>query len=432
MILFESVTILDCNKPNPMTLIKTSILNGIAVAIRLLTFLGINKLLSIYVGPIGYAFLGQYQNLITVTTTFASGAITTGVTKYTAEYYYSEEQQKKLWQTATQIAFLGSLLTALCLAIFRKNLAIIFLHDLALSGVFLWFAASLVLFVLNSLLLAILNGKKEIGVYVLANIIASFCSILLTALLVIYFNLYGALVALATYQSLAFFATGFLCYKTSWFKFSHLIGRIDKTIAMNLFKYAIMALAGAICAPGTQILVRNYIGNAISWQAAGYIEAIWRLSAAYLLVVTATLSVYFIPRLSELSNPTDIKAELLKIYKLLVPFTIVSSTLIYSLRHFIISWLFTKDFEPMANLFAWQMIGDTIKVSSWILMYLYIAKNFFRLYLFSEIFFSITFYTLVVLLESKFGLRAVAIAHAINYTLYFSFGLYVLKLKRII
>ena len=76
-----------------MTFIKTSLLNGIAVTVKLLTFLGINKLLSLYVGPIGYAFLGQYQNLITVVTTFASGAITTGVTKYTAEYYYDEKKQ---------------------------------------------------------------------------------------------------------------------------------------------------------------------------------------------------------------------------------------------------------------------------------------------------------------------------------------------------
>lgn len=415
-----------------MTLIKTSLLNACAVAIKLFTFLGINKLLSLYVGPIGYAFLGQYQNLITVITTFASGAINTGVTKYTAEYYYNDEKQHILWRTATQISVIGSFITAFLIVYFNHFLAMTFLHDAALAGVFLWFAGSLIFFVLNALLMAILNGKKEISLYVLANITGSCFALIITTYLVIYNGLYGALVALAIYQSVSFIATFYLCYKTKWFKLNYLIGKMDIEVAKNLFKYALMAVVSAICIPGTQILVRNYIGITINWQASGYIEAIWRLSAAYLLIVTTTLSVYFIPRLSELSDPKLIKLELLKTYKVLIPFTIISSTLIYLLRHLLIRLLFTEDFSAMEELFAWQMIGDTIKVCSWILMYLYVAKNFFRLYIFSEIFFSITFYLLVILLESRFNLRAVAIAHAINYFFYFSFGIYSLKIKKIL
>ena len=36
-----------------MTLIKTSLLNAIAVVIKMLTMLGINKILAVYVGPTG-------------------------------------------------------------------------------------------------------------------------------------------------------------------------------------------------------------------------------------------------------------------------------------------------------------------------------------------------------------------------------------------
>ncbi len=415
-----------------MTLIKTSLLNAIAVTIKLFTFLGINKLLSLYVGPIGYAYLGQYQNLITVITTFASGAINTGVTKYTAEYYYDEKKQHILWRTAAKISVIGSFLTAFLIAYFSHFLAVFFLHDASLSGVFLWFAGTLIFFVLNALLMSILNGKKEITLYVFANIIGSCFALIITACLVIYNGLYGALVALAIYQSVSFITTFFICYKTEWFSLDYLIGKMDVAVAKNLFKYALMAGVSAICIPGTQILVRNYIGITINWEASGYIEAIWRLSAAYLMVVTTTLSVYFIPRLSELSDPKLIRLELIKTYKVLVPFTIISSTMIYLLRHLIIRLLFSEEFFGMADLFAWQMIGDTVKVCSWILMYLYVAKNLFRMYIFSEIFFSITFYLLVVILESRFNLRAVAIAHAINYCFYFSFGIYYLKIKKIL
>ncbi len=57
-----------------MTLIKTSLLNAIAVVIKMLTLLGINKILAVYVGPTGYAALGQFQNAVQMITTFGSGA----------------------------------------------------------------------------------------------------------------------------------------------------------------------------------------------------------------------------------------------------------------------------------------------------------------------------------------------------------------------
>ncbi|BBI60616.1 hypothetical protein HSBAA_19220 [Vreelandella sulfidaeris] len=78
-----------------MTLIKTSLLNGIAVVIKMLTLLGLNKILAIYVGPTGYAAIGNFQNAVQMITTFASGAINTGVVKYTAEYYNEEENNAK-------------------------------------------------------------------------------------------------------------------------------------------------------------------------------------------------------------------------------------------------------------------------------------------------------------------------------------------------
>ena len=69
-----------------MNLIRTSLLNGVAVLIKMIALLGINKVLAVYVGPAGYAAVGQFQNAVQMITTCASGAINTGVPNYTAEY----------------------------------------------------------------------------------------------------------------------------------------------------------------------------------------------------------------------------------------------------------------------------------------------------------------------------------------------------------
>jgi len=401
-----------------MTLIKTSLLNAIAVMIKMITLLGINKILAIYVGPAGYAALGQFQNAVQMITTFASGAINTGVTKYTAEYYEDALKQQQVWRTAGTIAIIGSIITSVIIAVFNQPLAAWFLKNDSYGGVFLWFAATLVFFTLNTLLLAILNGKKAIGRYVLANIAGSVFAFVATTIMAIQWGLYGALIALAIYQSITFFVTLLICYKADWFKISYLFGQIDRQIALNLGKFTAMALTSAACGPISQILIRDHLGASFGWTAAGYWEAMWRLSNAYLLLATTTLSVYYLPRLSELKDAIDIKKEILQGYKIILPVAALSALSIYLCRDMIIPLLFTQEFLPMRELFAWQMIGDTLKIGSWILAFLMLSKAMLKLFIITEIIFSISFVVLTWVLTKTIGFQGVAVAFAANYAAY--------------
>ncbi|WP_439437676.1 O-antigen translocase [Salinivibrio costicola] len=401
-----------------MTLIKTSLLNGIAVVIKMLTMLGLNKILAIYVGPAGYAAIGNFQNAVQMITTFGSGAIKTGVVKYTAEYYDDEEKQRRVWRTAGTIAVLGSVITGVLVAIFSKPIAQWFLKDESYNTVFIWFSITLVFFILNTLLLAILNGKKEIHRYVVANIAGSLFSLIITSFLAIQFGLHGALTALAIHPSFAFFVTLYLCYRAEWFKFSYLFGQIDKKTIINLSKYTAMALTSAACVPVSHILIRNHLGETLGWDQAGYWEAMWRLSSAYLMLVTTTLSLYYLPRLSELKKPDEIKDEILQGYKIILPTAAACGLVIYLLRDFIIQLLFSAEFVPMRELFAWQMVGDTLKIGSWILAYLMLGKAMTRLFIASEIFSAIGFYGWTYLFTNIYGVEGVTLAHAVNYAIY--------------
>jgi len=410
-----------------VTLIKTSLLNGVAVIIKMLTLLGINKVLAIYVGPAGYAATGQLQNAIQIITTFASGAINTGVTKYTAEYHDDEARQRLVWRTAGTIALTGSILSGIIIVTFNRYLAIWFLQDSSYGSVFIWFAVTLVLFTFNALLLAILNGKKEIARYVVANISGSIFALSMTVILTIWLGLYGALVALAVYQSLSFFVTIYLCHKAAWFNIRHFFGGIDKSTVINLSKFTAMALASAICIPLSHIFVRNYLGETLGWDASGHWEAMQRFSSAYLMLVTTTLSVYYLPRLSELSKPSEIKSEIIQGYKIILPITMIFGLIIFILRDYIITLLFTKDFSPMRQLFGWQILGDTIKIASWILAYLMLGKALVKMFIITEIAFSFSFVFLVMICCELTGFSGMAIAHAINYMIYFIVIFYLLR-----
>lgn len=401
-----------------MNLLTTSVLNGVAVLIKTITMFVLNKILAVYLGPTGYAAIGQFQNFIQMVTTFAGSAINTAVVKYTAEYHEDESKQRAIWKTAGSIVFLFSLIFAFLILIFQGQLSLYIFHSLKYQTVFIWFAVFLIFFNFNTLFLAILNGKKEILKLVLANIAGSLFALIITSVLAIKLHLYGALVALSIYQSMAFIVTLFLCYRANWFKFSSLLGKIDLEITKKFSPFILMALVSAICVPLSQMLIRAYLTQEFSLAYAGYWEAMIRLSTVYLMLVTTTLGVYYLPRLSELNKIDEIKKEIYLGYKFLFPLTVVGGIIVFILRDWIINLLFTPSFAPMQDLFFWQMMGDALKIGSWILAYLMLSKAMTKLYISTEIIFTLSLIALTYVCTQFFGFKGVSIAHLINYGMY--------------
>lgn len=401
-----------------MNLFKTSALNGVAVLIKTVTMFILNKVLAVYVGPSGYAVIGQFQNFIQIVTSFSGGAINTAVIKYTAEYYEDENRQIAIWKTAGSIVFLFSIIIAILILILQRPLSFYIFQTEDFQSVFVWFAIFLLFFNFNALFLAILNGKKEILKLVVANIVGSLFSLAITGILTIKFQLYGALVALSIYQSTAFLVTLILCYRSDWFKLKYLFGRVNPDIAKKFAGFALMALTGALCVPLSQILIRTYITGEFGIEYAGYWEAMVRLSGAYLMLVTTTLSVYYLPRLSELSAISDIKKEVYLGYKFIFPIAIIGGALMFLLKDWIIGLLFTDAFLPMRELFLWQMVGDSLKIGSWILSFVMASKAMIKLFIFTEIIFSAMLIGFTYIFSQFFGFEGVSIAYSVNYALY--------------
>ncbi len=412
-----------------MNLFKTSALNAIAVGARLLTTLGLNKVLAVAVGPEGYALMGQFQNAVSMIMTFATGAINTGVTKYTAEYGGDESRQRLVWRTAGTIASIGTAIAAGLVVLFHRRLAAWFLHDENYGGVFLWFAFTLGLFVLNALLLAILNGRKEIRRYVTVNIAGSVVALIVTALLALRWGVHGALVALAINQSIVVIVTIGLCWRTPWFRWPDLWGRIDPEVARNLFKYTLMALTTAVVAPLSQLLIRDHLATTFDWQAAGHWQAVTRISDLYLMVITGTLSLYYLPRLSEIRLAQELRAEILHGYRYILPVAFLGAATIFLLRDWITATLFARSFAPMQVLFGWQLAGDVMKIGGWLLGYVALAQSMTKVFIMGEIAFSSLLVGLTWWLTQRHGLVGVSMAYCLTYAAYWLTMIFVIRSK---
>lgn len=400
-----------------MTLIKTSVLTAISTIITVISAFIINKVLAIYVGPSGLALVGQLKDFVTMITIFSNGAITQGIVKYTAEYETIEEKQK-VFSTSIIISLVYSTIISVLLFILSDYLSVKILKDTQYSSVFIVFGSTVFLFALNAVLMSILNGQKEIKKYVLANIMNSLVALFVTSILIFQLNIIGALYALVINQSVVFFITLLFVIKNSWFKIAYFKQGIDKETLLKLAKFSLMAITSAICVPLSHIIIRNYIGENLGWDSAGYWQGIWYISSIYLMLITTSLSVYYLPKLSSIKDKIELKKEILNGYKVIIPIVVIFAFVIFLIKEYVIIIAFDEKFMPMLELFKWQLIGDVIKIAAWLLSYLMLAKAMTKSFVFTEIIFSTTFVILSIIMVNYFGLIGMTYSFVVNYILY--------------
>lgn len=345
-----------------MTMIKTSILGFIATLIKMISGLVINKAISLYVGPAGLALIGQFQNFSQLAMTAAQGAINTGVTKYTAEYGKDHEKMAVLFSTAGKISLISSVVVGAGIILLSKYASIYFFETIQYEYIFLIFGFTIVLFVINNLLLSIINGLREIKSWIMINIIQSVYSLIFTTLLIFLLGIDGALIALVTNQSVILFVVLWIIRKHKLLNLAIFREKFSKSEAKKLSNFALMTIITLASGPASLVMVRNFITKMEGLEAAGYWQAIWSLSTMALLLFMTVIKIYFLPRLSEVDNQSLLRKELMNG---IVLFTLVASfgsLIIYIYREWIVTMLFSKDFLPMVSLFFWQILGSILKV----------------------------------------------------------------------
>lgn len=410
-----------------MKLIKTSFLSAIITFIKIASGFVANKVIAVFTGTTGVALIGAFTNFITIVLTFANGAINTGVIKYTAEHLEDENKIKRLFSTSLRISIICSFLTAVVLIFFAKGISNWIFSGYEFILVIRLFGLTVILYSLNTLLISILNGRGEINTYAIVNATGSIVGLILTVFLVYFYKIQGALYALIFSQSIVFFITAALIFKSPWFSWDYFKKNYDRNIAKQLSHFSLMAIVTALTLPVTQIIIRNMITNKLGVDSAGYWQGMMRVSDGYLLLITTSLNTYYLPKLSSIKEDMDLKKEIFSGYKIILPTVFLGCLILYFCRLFIIKILYTPSFLPMENLFFWQLLGDFIKMASFVLAYMLLAKAMTRLYIITEVLFNLFYLVLSYFFINKFGLQGVTISFALNYLLYLILMLIVFK-----
>jgi O-antigen/teichoic acid export membrane protein len=421
--------ILKLKKIFATDLVKVSSLNAVATLIRMLTAFISAKVVANAIGPKGIALLGQLTNFSNVVLTIAAGGMNTGVTKHIAQYSESERRYRLFLSTGLRVTLILSIVCGLTLIFGATYFSKQYLLDPGYNYVFYIFGATIILYAFNAFLVAILNGFREFKKYVSVNIISSITGLIFSIILAWNFGIPGALIAAVTYQSVVFFITLFMVTSSKWFRWQLFQAGFSKTALKQLARFATMTLVSVVAINQSQEIVRTYIATHAEnhLHDAGLWEGVNRISTIYLQVVTTSLSVYYLPKLAGLKTRGEIRTEILSVYKLLVPFLLLSSMTIFLLRDTVITILYNEQFQDMKNLFAYQLMGDFFKMITWVLGYVLLAKAMTKTFIIVEIVSCTLFALLSMFFIDHYGKIGATMGYACSFAIQFIIMLFVLR-----
>lgn len=399
-------------------LFKTSFWNGIATLIKMAAGVVSNKIVAVFLGPSGVALLGQFVSFTGIISTLAGTGAGSGITKYIAEYRENEAQRKKFISTGFISTLVITALTSVVVFVGAAYFCERILRSRDYISVFYLFGGTLILFSINSFLVAVLNGFKEFKKIIWINILSSLFGLLLTVFLTRQYGISGALSATVLSVSVVALITLLFVYQSDWYKLNDFTSHFDKAAFQKLLNYMVMSFVSIFAIMYVQLAIRTYLISHFSMTDAGYWQGIIRISELFLSVITTTLGIYYLPRLSEIKEDRELRQEIIKGYKFLLPVTIGGSLAIYFLREFIIDILYTSDFKPMMSLFFWQLLGNVFKIASWLIAFLMLARAMTKVYIITEIAFGLLLYGSTILFTKLFGLEGATMAYCLNYFIY--------------
>lgn len=400
-------------------LFKITSLNSVSVVLKIGSGLITSKLLAVFVGPGGMALVGNLRNFLTAVETVSTLGFQNGVVKYIVANKSNEKELQRIIATVFFSLIVASLLLSGLLFVFASFWnEMVFGHNYEYVAIFKILALALPWYAVSVILLAAINGLGKFKNVIRINIVGNIIGLLFSAIMILNFSTFGALLSIVIPPALLFFVTFHHINKEIHFTAALSLRLFDTQVIRDLSAYSLMTLVSSLCGPLVFLAIRSNIIANLGVEQAGFWEAINRLSTYYLMFISTILSLYFFPKLAFATSTKATKNVFRSYYFGTLPLFIIGLAILYFLRVYVVKTLFTHDFLPMADLFLWQLTGDLFKAASLILGYQFFAKKLTVAFIATEVFSLSLMYVFSFYFIDEFGIEGVVMAHALTYFIY--------------
>ena len=397
-----------------------TVLNGVAQLVKAISTLVINKVVVIFLGPSALLFVGNLKSVLSILQQISGAGIYEGAVKYiTGEY---KDRPTFILQASLSLMLIGFLISIALYFVFSDQLYALLQLGENESNLHPWLACGLVLsllcFVLHTLMQSFFHGLKSYKIIVRSTLISSLFTLGLSIPLIYYFNTLGLMVSVFI-PSVSLLLT-YLFHFRSALSFGHLL--FGTPFRFQIFKpilsFTMMSAVAAMVFPSVLIVIRSLLVEHVGIQLASYWEGYSRLSLFISSLAISSISLYYLPKLVEANTGKGLFKVVLWGIKFLAIVAMPALIIILLLGSYIIPLLYSSSFLETIFLLKWELLGTFLKLLSFSVSFIMIAKKLTTVFVISELISGLLFLGLSMFLVDKYGVVGASIAFAGTYFIY--------------
>lgn len=347
-------------------LLSAIIKTGAGTLVSLVLGAGIMKIIAITLGSSGvglFSLLRQTQQTAVVVATFAGiNALVQGLSSGrggTRENYLA---------TVGCIFLCGASIMAVTFLLLAPVLAGWILNQQDHTSITLirWLVVPILFTIVSTYFTGVLNGYRAIGRMAAAQGAAAAAGLLLVYPLTKFGRPFAMVALLATMAIVWALVSAWFAVAAGWAR-QFRRGSIEATAARHFFSIAGVMLVTSLASAGTVLAIRAMFVHRWGLGEAGIFDVAWTLSMMYLLLLLNSFGTYYLP---VLSSTVDVAGRVALINRLLRVCVLLAAPIITTvvvLKPLVIQVFYSHEFIPSLEIIRWMLVGDYLKVTSWVL-----------------------------------------------------------------
>ncbi len=378
------------------------------------------KALALILGPTGVGLFGVYSSLTDLVRCVSGLGINSSGVRQIAEAVGTGDTQRiaRTVKTLRLVSFFSGALGGLLLLTFCRQASWLTFQDYEHVGAVGLLALVVLLNAVSAGQSTLLQGLRRISDLAKLNVFGALYGTIFSIPIIYIYKEAGVVPSLVCVALMGIFTSWWYARKVQVepVGFSQLQ---FTTQARELLNHGVPFMASALLTMAATYLIRIIILQRLNVEAVGYFQAAWILGGLYIAFVLDAMGADFFPRLTAVANDNPecnrLVNEQAEVGMLIAgPGAIATLTF----ASFVIHAFYSAQFAAAVAILNWICLGMTLRVISWPMGYILVAKGLRRLFFWTEFFKNLAFVALVWIGVGHFKLPGTGMAFFGMYVLY--------------
>ncbi|MGO8925732.1 MAG: O-antigen translocase [Limisphaerales bacterium] len=401
-------------------ILKSSTLIGGASVLNIGLRMIRTKAMALILGPAGVGLLGLYGSIADLALTIAGMGINSSGVRQIAEAAGTGDTHRvaRTVTTLRRVALLLGALGAVLLMALCYPVSWVSFGDYRHAGSVALLSLAVLFGAVSAGQMALVQGMRRIRDLALINVLGSLFGLLVGVPIVYVMGKGGVVPSLVGVAGAGIAVSWWYSRKTKVEPVSMNLRDVSAEISA-LLKLGFVLMASGLMGMGVAYLVRIIVFRKMGEDAAGFYQAAWTLGGLYVAFILQAMGADFFPRLTAVANDrsecnrlVNEQAEV----SLLLAGPGVIGTLTFA--PLVIQLFYSARFGPAVEILRWICLGMTLRVASWPLGFILLAKGARQPYFWSELASNVVAVSLTWVCVLGFGLAGTGIAFFGGYVFY--------------